>query len=629
MNNLNPEQLDACVSTEGSLLILAGAGTGKTRVITQRIAYIINQGLAYPDQILAVTFTNKAANEMLTRIEVDTDSNGIWIGTFHSLSTRIIRANAHLLGFNKDFTIIDVDDQWRMLRKICKEKNLDEKSFNPKTVSGVIGKWKDLGLLPENLTASDTTTYSHKIIKTIYEEYQARLHQLSALDFGDLLLYCIQLFKSAPEVLSYYQEKFRYVLVDEYQDTNAIQYLWLRYLTQKNKNLCAVGDEDQSIYGWRGAEIRNILKFSHDFPGAKIIRLEKNYRSSKNILDTANKLIAHNKSRIGKTLWTDLDSIHKVKVLQHFNDIREAEFIAQKIVNIEKFIPRNEIAILLRTSSQAKIIEDIFIKEQIPYKIIGGMKFYDRAEIKNALAFIRLGFNNDDSLAFERVINVPRRGIGPSTIAQIQNYANLNQLSYFKATQDLLASNQFKGKTKENLIEFTQQCKKWNDFWILMSCSEACKTILNDSGYLASLKLEGSLEGELRLENIEDLLKDIEKFRDIREFIEYVSLVNDLDSEDKSDVIRIMTMHAAKGLEFSAVFLPGWEEGIFPSRKSSNDDELEEERRLAYVAITRAREQVYISYAKSRFLYGHVQYNYPSVFISEIIQLDSVHHISR
>jgi DNA helicase-2/ATP-dependent DNA helicase PcrA len=622
---LNPQQLEACQNTEGPLLILAGAGTGKTRVLTQRIAYIIENGLAYPSQILAVTFTNKAANEMLERASQAQEVNGIWIGTFHSLSTRIIRTHAEIIGLAKDFTIIDIDDQWRLLKKIIKEMNLDEKLFVPKTIAGIIGRWKDLGLFPKDLNSSDVTSALQAKAKLIYIEYQKRMQHLNAVDFGDLLLFCLKLFKEHPDILLHYQEKFRYIMVDEYQDTNATQYLWLRYLSQKHKNICAVGDEDQSIYGWRGAEIRNIMKFTHDFTGAVIIRLEQNYRSTKHILATANHLISNNKTRIGKSLWTSSTSEEKVVISCQLNGYREAEYIAQTINYLSQDIPRNEIAILVRASFQTRLIEEALIQRQIAYKIIGGLKFYDRTEIKNAIAYIRLSHNFNDSLAFERIINVPKRGIGPSTILQIQEYANLHQCSYFQATQIMITNQYFRGKAHNTLKEFVDRVETWNKLWTHLPCAEVCKNILNESGYLYSLKQEGTLESESRLDNLTELLRNIAEYEKITDFLEHVSLVNEIEGNDRGNIVRVMTMHAAKGLEFSIVFLPGWEDGIFPSKRSvEENDGLEEERRLAYVAITRAKKKLYISHANSRLVYGEWQYSSPSIFIEEIKNLKSV-----
>jgi len=622
---LNPNQIQACQNTEGPLLILAGAGTGKTRVLTQRIAHIIENNLAFPSQILAVTFTNKAAREMLDRSSEAADINGIWIGTFHSLSTRIIRTYAELIGLAKDFTIIDVDDQWRLLKKIIKEMNLDEKIYVPKIVGGVISRWKDLGLFPEDLTNSDVTTALQKKCKLIYIEYQKRMSNLQAVDFGDLLLFCLKLFKEHPDILELYQTKFRYIMVDEYQDTNAIQYLWLRYLSQKYKNICAVGDEDQSIYGWRGAEIRNIMKFTHDFQGAEIIRLEQNYRSTKHILATANHLIANNKTRIGKNLWTSITSEEKVRISCQLNGYREADYIAQTIANLPMDISRSEIAILVRASFQTRLIEESLIQSHIAYKIIGGLKFYDRLEIKNVISYIRLSHNFNDSLAFERIINVPKRGVGSSTLLRIQDYANLHQCSYFQATQIMLTNQYFKGKAQNTLAEFVNKVETWNKLWDHLSCIEVCKNIINESGYVHALKQENTLESESRIDNISELLRNIDEFENIKEFLEHVSLVNEIDASDSNNMVKVMTMHAAKGLEFPVVFLPGWEDGIFPSKRSIEEaDGLEEERRLAYVAITRAKEKLYISYANSRMVYGEWQYSSPSVFVEEIKHLDSV-----
>ncbi len=622
---LNSDQIKACENTEGPLLILAGAGTGKTRVLTQRIAHIIQNNLAFPSQILAVTFTNKAANEMLERSREVADVNGIWIGTFHSLATRIIRNYGELIGLAKDFTIIDVDDQWRLLKKIIKDMNLDEKIFAPKIVGGVIGRWKDLGLFPENLTNSDVTSALQMKTKMIYIEYQNRMRNLNAVDFGDLLLFCLKLFKEHPDILELYQNKFRYIMVDEYQDTNAIQYLWLRYLSQKYKNICAVGDEDQSIYGWRGAEIRNIMKFTHDFPGAEIIRLEQNYRSTKHILATANHLIANNHTRIGKNLWTSSISEEKVRITCQINGYREADYIAQTIANLPFEISRSEIAILVRASFQTRLIEESLIQNHIAYKIIGGLKFYDRLEIKNIIAYIRLAYNINDSLAFERIINVPKRGIGLSTIQKIQDYANLHQCSYFHATQIMLTNQYFRGKSQHSIEKFVNKIETWNKLWNHLPCIEVCKNIINESGYIQALKQENTLESESRIDNISELLRNIDEFEKIADFLEHVSLVNEIEASDGANMVRVMTMHAAKGLEFPVVFLPGWEEGVFPSKRSIEEvDGLEEERRLAYVAITRAKSKLYISYANSRMMYGEWQYSSPSIFIEEIKHLDSV-----
>lgn len=624
-DDLNSQQLEACQYTQGPLLILAGAGTGKTRVLTHRVASILSQGLAYPSQIMAVTFTNKAANEMLHRIEGLTNSAGIWVGTFHSLSTRIIRNHTEALGIAKDFTIIDVDDQWRLLKKIIKEKNLDDKEYNPKLIAGIIGRWKDLGLFPENLTQADLNGHLQVKAKQIYFEYQNRLKNFAALDFGDLMLFCIKLFKEHPDILEIYQDKFHYMMVDEYQDTNVIQYLWLRYLSQKHGNICAVGDEDQSIYGWRGAEIRNILKFTHDFPGAQVIRLEQNYRSTQHILSASNHLISKNVSRIGKNLWTDNASKEKVKLVSHMNAYKEAEFIARTVKHLEQL----EAAILVRASFQTRIIEDILIQNKIPYKIIGGLKFYDRMEIKDAIAYIRLSYNQRDSLAFERIINTPKRGLGPTSINQIQEYANNHQCSYFTAAQMMLTNQVFKGKTYTSLKDFIDKIKAWGELWHKMPGSEVAKIILNESGYIPVLRLEKTIEAESRIDNLEELLRNISEFPDIAAFLEHVSLVNEEDINDRSNIVKVMTMHAAKGLEFDVVFLPGWEEGIFPSKRSieESSNSLEEERRLAYVAMTRAKKNLYLSHANSRQVFGEWQYNRPSRFITEIEKLDSVERL--
>lgn len=627
---LNQKQIEACQDINGPLLILAGAGTGKTRVLTHRVSYILNSGLAYPSQILAVTFTNKAANEMLHRVQSIVSCDGIWIGTFHSLATKIIRSHLSELDFQPNFTILDADDQYRLIKKIVAEKKIDDKAYPPKFIAYLIERWKDAALSPEELSKSDLYDQLRLKAKEVYSEYQSRLKSLNALDFGDLLMLCIKLFRTHPEVLSYYQDRFKYIMVDEYQDTNVVQYLWLRYLAQKNNNICAVGDEDQSIYGWRGAEIRNILKFTDDFSGSKVVRLEQNYRSTQHILKTANHLIANNKLRMGKNLWTQNGSQEKVIITCYIDAYKEAEGIVNYIKHSLRDVSRNQISVLVRASFQTRLIEDALIQSKISYQIIGGLRFYDRLEIKNCLAYIKLAYNPNDSIAFERIINNPKRGIGPTTLSLIQNYAKENNISYFIATKTLILNKQLKGKTATTLADFIDRLENWNTFWAFLSCKDACIKILDESGYIQSLKSERTLESENRLENINELYRNIEEFNDIDLFIDHISLLNEKNTKDNSENIKIMTMHAAKGLEFDYVFLPGWEEGIFPSKKSIEEKGqtgLEEERRLAYVAITRAKKKLFISFAKNRQVFGEWLYGTPSKFIKEIENLDSTEMI--
>lgn len=624
MDELNQQQLEAAQCTEGPVLILAGAGTGKTKVLTNRVAHIINTGLAFPNQVLAVTFTNKAAKEMQERISSLTHSDGIWIGTFHSLSTRIIRQNTESLGLQSEFTILNVEDQTKLLKQVIKELKLDEKIFIPKSSLYYISRWKDLGLFPEDISSSDVKSYYEIKNKLIYAEYQKKLILLNALDFGDLLLYCLKLFKEKPDILFHYQNKFRYVLIDEYQDTNSSQYLWLRYLTQLHRNICAVGDEDQSIYGWRGAEIRNIMKFTHDFPGAKIIRLEQNYRSSSHILSVANHLIANNKTRIGKNLWTNNLESQKVKIIKHTNAYREAEHIAHTIkFDLDRHDKKN-IAILVRAGFQTRLLEDSLIQNKIAYQIIGGFKFYDRSEIKDAIAYLRLAYNLDDSLAFERVINVPKRGIGASTLQQIRDFALLNNCSYFIAAKLMLSQFLFRGKSSNTIRVFISLVEQWKSIVNAHSPSELAKIIFDESGFLESFKHENSLESESRIDNLNELLRNLSEYTCIKDFLEHVSLISDTDNYNSTNTVKIMTIHAAKGLEFPILFLPGWEDGVFPSKKSIEENNLEEERRLAYVAITRAKQKLFISYSLSRQIYGEWQYSAPSIFVEEIKDLNSI-----
>ncbi|GAB4170594.1 MAG: DNA helicase PcrA [Rickettsiaceae bacterium] len=624
---LNDQQLLATNYTEGPLLVLAGAGTGKTKVLTNRVAYIIEQQLAYPSNILAVTFTNKAAREMQERINNIVHADGLNIGTFHSISARMLRSHVDLLdiGLTKSFTIIDQDDQVKLVKNIALQQNIDIKQYAPKAIHSIISRWKDQGVLPEKLGDADYTSPIYRIARSVYGEYQRQMHNSNAIDFGDILLYCNQLLINNPEILAYYQNKFKYILIDEYQDTNAVQYVWARMLASKHKNICCVGDDDQSIYSWRGAEVKNILRFEQDFPNAKVIKLEQNYRSTPYILSAASHIISNNKNRHGKKLWTDQKEGDKIKVIACWSDKEEARFIATeiaKVINTEKYLANN-IAILVRAGFQTRSFEEVFISNALPYQIIGGLRFYERMEIRDLLAYIRLSVNHNDNLALERIINVPKRSIGNATLKKIKDYASENGISVFAALRQMLSQQLIKGKTKDSLDRFVELIIQAGEKYESESAFEVTKFILDESGYLATLKEEKTEESRGRVENINEMLRAIDEFDNILEFIEHSSLVMDNDSLESGfgGTIKIMTLHAAKGLEFDLVFLPGWEENIFPHQKSlaeEGDKGLEEERRIAYVGITRARKELFITYAESRRVFSEFVNSIPSRFIKEI-----------
>lgn len=631
---LNPEQLKAVENTEGPLLVLAGAGTGKTKVLTSRIANILLKG-TFPNQILAVTFTNKAAREMSERVERATGGNsgGIWLGTFHSIAARILRSHPESVGLKSNFIIIDTSDQLRLLKQIITENNIDEKKWTAKKLAGIIGAWKDKGLTPEKVGNSNAYDFGGHSTLELYHTYQTRLLALNVADFGDLLLYNLVLLQNNPDILQSYQRRFKYILVDEYQDTNLCQYLWLRLLAQANKNICCVGDDDQSIYGWRGAEVGNILKFERDFKGAAIVRLERNYRSTSHILTAASKLISHNKDRLGKTLWTQDNEGEPLKIIAVWDDREEARYVADEIESLQqtKKHKLSEIAVLVRAGFQTRAFEERFIAHSIPYKVIGGLRFYERAEIKDIIAYLRLTTQNSDDLSFERIINTPKRGVGDVALKTIRDYARNNRLSMFEAARALLSPPTtsitmeplLKGKIGASVAQFVGLIDKGKSMPIHIPVTEFVENIIKESGYLAMLKAEDSLESEGRIENIKELLHALEEFETIGMFLEHVSLVSDIDSLNKDNMVGIMTMHAAKGLEFETVFLPGWEEGLFPSQRSvdeSGTKGLEEERRLAYVGITRAKKRGYILYAANRRIYNQFQSSAPSRFIEELPQ---------
>ncbi|HJD61584.1 MAG TPA: DNA helicase PcrA [Rickettsia endosymbiont of Columbicola hoogstraali] len=627
LHSLNEQQQKAVLHTEGPLLLLAGAGTGKTKVLTSRIANIIHQNLASPQNILAVTFTNKAAKEMQERVHNLVSSYGLSIGTFHSMAARILRDQIeHLnLGLNSRFTIISQDDQLRLIKDIVKLKNIDTKKYAPKLIHIVISRWKDQGLLPNKLSSSDTNLPLQRVAKLVYEEYQHNLLISNVVDFGDLLLYNNELFIKNPEILKYYQEKYRYILIDEYQDTNVVQYLWARMLASLSKNICCVGDDDQSIYGWRGAEVGNILRFEKDFLNATIIKLEQNYRSTLPILAAASNVINNNKNRHRKTLWTDKESGEKIKIISCWNDKEEARYIASEIARLvrEGRYSAGNIAILVRAGFQTRSFEEAFINSAMPYKIIGGLRFYERMEIRDVLAYIRIALNQNDNLALERIINVPKRAIGAATLNKIKTYAIEKNISNFAAIKEMLEDGEIKTKSYETLKDLVTKISNWHERFSFDAPINVTKAILDDSGYLEMLQEEKTEEALGRIENINEMLRAIAEFNDIHDFIEHSSLVmeNEVLETNYGGSITIMTLHGAKGLEFDVVFLPGWEEGVFPSQRSLEEEGekgLEEERRIAYVGITRAKKELYITHAESRKIFYEIVRSYPSRFLAEI-----------
>ncbi|MFC1659074.1 ATP-dependent helicase [Pseudomonadota bacterium] len=638
ISDLNEQQKEAVLINEGPLLVLAGAGTGKTRVLTSKVIQILSLNLAFPSEILAVTFTNKAANEMKERIQshIPHDISPLWIGTFHSISARILRKHCNLVGLGQDFTIIGGDDQNRLLKQILKELGIDTKQFLPRQYAYKINFWKDKGLNPSDIINESISDNSVPQIKEIYSIYQTRLKNTNIVDFGDLLLHVLNILKKNENIANIYHNKFKYLLVDEYQDTNNAQYLWLKQIAghhkKQNINICCVGDDDQSIYSWRGAEIKNILKFENDYKNAKIVRLEKNYRSTKHILNVASILINNNTGRHKKTLWTDSEkNVEKVRLISFHNDREESNFICNEVQNFlitNNPIQYNDIAILVRAGYQTRTFEEAFLKTGIPYKVIGGLRFYERKEIQNAVSYLRIIYNENDNLAFERIINVPKRGIGTTTVGTILQAANLYETSLIKTSVKLCEENKIKGKTKESLLNLIKKISKWKNLLNNgIECSKLMEIVLDESEYLLSLKNETTLESQGRLENLAEFVRSLDDFTTVGEFLEYVSLVSDKGDEEKTEKnpVNIMTIHSAKGLEFNTVFLPGWEEGIFPSPKSIEiKNGIEEERRLAYVAITRAKENLYISHTYSRYEFGRIQEMLPSRFISELPKEDLV-----
>ncbi|MAP24189.1 MAG: DNA helicase II [Rickettsiales bacterium] len=623
LRSLNSPQREAVEYLDGPLLILAGAGTGKTRVLVHRINHIFFEGKAWPSEVLAVTFTNKAASEMRTRVTDHSGqmASGLWLGTFHSISAKILRRHAKLLGYSERFNIIDTDDQLRLIRQILKDTNQAHSKELCKQFLGFIESWKDRGLVPEKVTLSHLISEVHEQALDIYKIYQQRLLALDAMDFGDLILNNLVLFQRYTDVLKDYQERFKYILVDEYQDTNVAQYLWVSILAQKHRNLCCVGDDDQSIYGWRGAEVANILRFEKDFQGAKVIRLEQNYRSTHHILSAASALIAKNQQRLGKTLWTDEREGEKVHVKSTWDAREEARWIAEEIENLQRQkIDLSSIAILVRAGFQTREFEECFLQMGIAHRIIGGFRFYERQEIRDVLAYLRLIAHDKDGLAFERIINVPKRGIGTATLQKIHLFSREKNCSFSDAARVLLEEGQLKGKGAEKLKEFFTQLDKWRDFSSNNTLPDLVSHVVKSSGYMDYWNKQNTLESRGRTENVQELVRAVKDYETLEEFLEHVSLVmENTQGFDKSNV-TIMTIHSAKGLEFDYVFLAGWEEGVFPSERSRQANDLEEERRLAYVGLTRARKKAFISFALNRYFFGQWSSNPPSRFIRDLPQ---------
>ena len=627
LEGLNPEQRRAVEALDGPVLVLAGAGTGKTRVLTTRLAHILATGRARPWELLAVTFTNKAAREMRERITaiIGPSAEGLrWLGTFHAIAAQILRRHAELVGLKSSYTILDTDDQERLIKQVLDAENIDTKRWTPRLLAGLIDHWKNRGWTPDKLPPSEGGHFAGNRGQALYKLYQDRLRTLNACDFGDLLLHNLTIFTSAPDVLADYQERFRYVMVDEYQDSNVSQYLWLRLLAQSRQNICCVGDDDQSIYGWRGAEVDNILRFERDFPGAEVIRLERNYRSTPHILAAASGLIAANKDRLGKTLWTEAEGGEKVRVSGVWDGEAESRLIADDIERWKKTGRKyRETAILVRASFQMRAFEERFVMLQIPYTVVGGPRFFERAEIRDAHAYLRLIQSEDDDLAFERIVNTPKRGIGDTTVAKLLQLARIQGVSASLAARGVVATDELAARTRTALSNFLRDLDRWRGLAAGQPHHLVMETVLEESGYTDMLRADRGPQSQSRLDNLKELVQAMSAFDTLEAYLEHVSLVMDLDRETGGDAVQIMTLHSAKGLEFPLVFLPGWEEGVFPSQRSMDEKGekgLEEERRLAYVGITRAREEARISFAANRQVYGRWTSQLPSRFVDEIPQ---------
>lgn len=626
--NLNPAQLQAVETLDGPVLVLAGAGTGKTRVLTTRLAHLLYSGRAFPGQILAVTFTNKAANEMRERVARALGGQpveGWWLGTFHALAARMLRRHADLVGLTPQFTILDDDDQQRLIKQLCEAENVDTKKWPPKLLLSMISRWKDRGLTPEQLGMNDVGgDVANGRLLRLYQMYQQRLRTLNACDFGDLLLHMLTIFRDPnnSEILADYHRKFRYVLVDEYQDTNVAQYLWLRLLAQGHQNICCVGDDDQSIYGWRGAEVGNILKFERDFPGAVVIRLEQNYRSTQTILAAASGVIANNQGRLGKTLWSEGDKGDAVMVRGLWDSDAEARAVSDDIeTRMKRGESLQQMAVLVRAGFQMRSFEERFVHIGLPYRVIGGPRFYERLEIRDAMAYLRIVVQPADDLALERVINTPKRGIGDATIQHLHAHARANDMSLYNAMVALIGTDELRPAVRQTLTRLVQDFERWRSLLDTMTPPDLAGQVLDESGYTGMWQADKTPEAPGRLENLKELVGGLAEFESLPAFLEHVSLVMENQQATHADAVTIMTLHGAKGLEFDTVYLPGWEEGLFPSQRAMDETGvagLEEERRLAYVGLTRARKSANISFVANRRTYGNWVQAIPSRFVDEL-----------
>lgn len=644
LDNLNPEQRDAVETLDGPVLVLAGAGTGKTKVLTSRIAHILSTGRARPGEILSVTFTNKAAREMKHRLGIMLGQavEGMpWLGTFHSIGGRILRHHAELVQLKSNFTVLDTDDQIRLLKQLLSAENIDDKRWPARMLAGLIDGWKNRGLTPAQVPSGEAAVFGNGKGGKLYKDYQERLKTLNAADFGDLLLECIRLFREHPDVLRSYQARFKYILVDEYQDTNVAQYLWLRLLSQgaarapapgednaiatqtaATRNICCVGDDDQSIYGWRGAEVDNILRFEHDFPGAKVIRLERNYRSTGHILAAASHLIAHNEGRLGKTLRTEDVDGEKVTVTGAWDSEEEARGVGEEIEQLQREGHKlNDIAILVRASFQMREFEDRFVTLGLPYRVIGGPRFYERAEIRDALAYLRVINSPADDLAFERIVNVPKRGLGDATVQMLHDHARRRRIPLSEAARQVVETDEMKPKARGSLRDLMLSFERWRKQMEVVSHTELAEVVLDESGYTEMWQKDRSADAAGRLENLKELVRSMEEFENLQGFLEHISLVMDREGAADEDAVSVMTLHSAKGLEFDNVFLPGWEEGLFPHQRALDEQGragLEEERRLAHVGITRARKRAKLYFATNRRIHGTWNTTIPSRFLDEL-----------
>ena len=631
LDDLNPAQRAAVEALDGPVLMLAGAGTGKTKALTSRIVHLLSTGRARPNEILSVTFTNKAAREMKNRVGLllgQTVEGMPWMGTFHSICVKLLRRHAELVGLKSNFTILDTDDQIRLIKQVLSVNNIDEKRWPARQMAGIIDHWKNRAWTPAKVPSAEAGAFNNRGTE-IYDQYQRRLRELNAADFGDLLLHMVTIFQAHPDILEQYQRWFKYILVDEYQDTNVAQYLWLRLLAGGHKNICCVGDDDQSIYGWRGAEVGNILKFEKDFPGAVVVRLEQNYRSTPHILAAASGVIQGNEGRLGKTLWTAEETGEKVRLIGHWDGEEEARWIGEEIEALQRGtrggapFGLDAMAILVRASHQMRAFEDRFLTIGLPYRVIGGPRFYERMEIRDAMAYFRVVTSPDDDLAFERIVNTPKRGLGDKAQQKIQSCARDNGVSLVEGSRILLSENGLSGKAAGELRALIDGIDRWGRMAgdADVSHMELAEIILDESGYTTMWQNDKTPEAPGRLENLKELVKALEQFENLQGFLEHVSLVMDNDTDDGGEKVSIMTLHAAKGLEFPVVFLPGWEDGLFPSQRSMDESGvkgLEEERRLAYVGITRAEELCTISFAGNRRVFGQWQSSLPSRFIDEL-----------